>query len=58
MNYTTVKEISELRIESAFGSKIRVQWSKVEYECEDKVEPLMAHTTLPYKEKLYMFGGT
>lgn len=39
MNYTTVKEISELRLENPCAGKIRVQWTKVEYECGDKVEP-------------------
>jgi len=40
MNYDTVKEISELRI-SSYGSddngKHRVQWNRIDYECEEKV---------------------
>jgi len=60
MNYDTVKEVSELRITS-YGSddssKLRVQWNRIDYDCEEKVQPMMSNSAVTYQDKVYMFAG-
>jgi hypothetical protein len=57
MNYSTVKEVSRLELKGNFQAKELVQWSKIDYECDEKVEPLMSHSAVDYRGKIYMFGG-
>jgi hypothetical protein len=58
MNYETVKEISEAKLKMVSNLKHIVKWTKIDYECEEKTEPMMAHTAIPFNEKIYMFAGS
>jgi len=50
----TIKEISVAQIEFE-----KVVWKKVNYFCQPQlqIEGRQSHSTVPYQDKLYIFGG-
>jgi hypothetical protein len=53
LNYEAIKEISEARI---IGEK--VEWEKIPYTSgNDTIKGRQCHTSVPYQNKIYSFGG-
>lgn len=57
MNYDTVKEISEVSLSLNQKGHHMLKWSRVDYACQDKIEPMMSHTAITFNERIFMFAG-
>ena len=52
LNFEAVKEIAEVTLNGE-----HVQWKRIDYENPEKVMPRMNHSSILYKELIYIFGG-
>jgi len=52
LNYDTNKEVAQLRI-----SDFQTSWHNVPYTAPEKIIGRCRHTSCPYNDKVYSFGG-
>jgi hypothetical protein len=52
MNQEPIKEIVRAKI---MGDQ--VVWEKVQFHSQEQIQGRQCHTTIPYHNKLYIFGG-
>lgn len=60
LNYDANKEVAQLRVrglESDYIEDNEPEWKNINYDSQESIQGRQSHTSCPFDDKIYTFGG-